>query len=682
MPSAKAGRPRSAVQLLGLFLAVSILPLGLLAGATVFVTQQNSIDEAHSQLRASTTAGAAFVDQQLGGLTDVLDSFAKRPSLVAALGNGTPATYDLALVSNTLDQLRLARGDIAYGFLADPEGVLRGISPLDPTVLGSDFSYRDWYRGALTTSRPYVSVAYKSAVGTKPLVIAAAVKIVSPDGITLGVLAATYTLATLQSYVADVARAQRVDLLVTDQAGAVVADPGGEPQSILSLATDSRVRAALAGGTGVSDSNQGAVPTLSAYAFSQATHWVILATVSRTQALESATRLSTIILSLAAMVGLAVLVGLALLFRALRAAEAAVAARRSAEDRFQAVFNSSGLGICTVSQGGELLEANPNLERMLGFEPGQLVTRNFADVTHPDDIELSRAAYRRVGAGEVPAISLEKRYITTAGEVFWGNMTVSAVRRTNGELDYFVAIVEDIDARRQASQLLEKLNRDKSHFVSLVSHEFRTALTGIQGFSEMLRDSDGLSAVEVRDYANDINADAQRLARMINELLDLERMESGKTTLNPVPVDLAAIVRAAVARLGAASPGHDFEVVVDPLVRPVSGDADKLTQVVTNLLSNAVKYSPEGGPVTVLIAAGERAVEVSISDTGLGIPAEHIDRIFERYARIESANTRYIAGTGLGLPIVKQIVEMHRGTVSVTSTPGQGSTFRFTIPWA
>jgi len=678
----RAGSPKASRRLLTFFLIVSLAPLVLLAAAAVFATQQAAEDQSQSQLKASAAAGAAFVDQQLGGLTDVLDSFAKRPSLIAALGDGNPASYDNTLVAAALDQLRQARGDIAYGFLADPKGTLRGISPFDATVVNTDFSYRDWYRGAISQPAPYVSAAYKSAVGSSSFVIAAAVRIQSPAGATVGILVATYTLATVQSYVADVARAQQVTLLVTDQVGGVVADPGGEPPFIRSIRADPRVQAALGGRQGLSAADVNGTPTLSAYTPAVGTHWAVIASVPRSTAFAAANRISALVLGLALVVGLAVLAAVVLLARVLRAAEEAVSARRTAEERFRAVFNSSGLGICTIGLDGELVEANPNLERMLGYAPGTLAHHNFADVTHPDDVELSRELYRRLAVGEADALSLEKRYLTTSGDVFWGNMTLSAVRAGNGKVDYFVAIVEDIDSRREASELLRKLDRDKSHFVSLVSHEFRTALTGIQGFSEMLRDQVDLSPAEVSEYAGDINADAQRLARMINELLDLERMESGKTVLNRSEVDLADLARAAVARARAADETHTFNLVPDPALKPVDGDADKLTQVLANLVGNAVKYSPEGGLVTIGVHAGQAFAEVSVTDTGLGIPPEHLERIFERYARIESANTRYIAGTGLGLPIVKQIVEMHGGTVSVTSQVGAGSTFKFTVPWA
>ena len=169
---------------------------------------------------------------------------------------------------------------------------------------------------------------------------------------------------------------------------------------------------------------------------------------------------------------------------------------------------------------------------------------------------------------------------------------------------------------------------------------------------------------------------------MINELLDLERMESGRTSLARDPVDLIELAQEALARAESTTPLHTFRLQTEGNVETVIGDADKLTQVFANLISNAIKYSPEGGEVMVRISAEPATAVVSVTDSGLGIPTEDLERIFERYARIESANTRYIAGTGLGLPIVKQIVEMHGGKVTVESEAGAGSTFSFTIPWA
>ena len=151
---------------------------------------------------------------------------------------------------------------------------------------------------------------------------------------------------------------------------------------------------------------------------------------------------------------------------------------------------------------------------------------------------------------------------------------------------------------------IERLNRLKSEFVSMVSHEFRTALVGIQGFSEMMCEQD-LEPAEVKSFARDIYNDSQRLTRMISEMLDLDRMEAGRMTLHIGPVDVNEAVRAAVDRARVISTKHQIVTQLDPRLAPVSGDSDRLLQVITNLLSNAIKYSPDGGEVVVTTRAAE-----------------------------------------------------------------------------
>jgi len=277
-----------------------------------------------------------------------------------------------------------------------------------------------------------------------------------------------------------------------------------------------------------------------------------------------------------------------------------------------------------------------------------------------------------VGAIVLRAYDENTRFTIDDGRLLglFGDQAVTAL--TNAEA---------FERQRIAMEQLEKVNRAKSEFVSIVSHEFRTPLTGIQGFSEIIRDED-LSAEEVKEYASDINKDAQRLSRMISEMLDLDRMEAGRMSLHRERTDVNAIVHEAAERLRPNAPSHEITLRLAPDLPEYLGDRDRLTQVVSNLLSNAVKYSPTGGTIAITSEVKDGGVHVAIADQGMGIPQDMLESIWERYTRVESDRTRGIQGTGLGLPIVRQIVSMHGGRVWAESEIGRGSVFHVLLPLA
>jgi signal transduction histidine kinase len=241
--------------------------------------------------------------------------------------------------------------------------------------------------------------------------------------------------------------------------------------------------------------------------------------------------------------------------------------------------------------------------------------------------------------------------------------------------------LEAFGRQRQAVEQLERLNRAKSEFVSIVSHEFRTPLTGIQGFSEMMRD-ENLTLDEMREYAGDINKDAQRLNRMINEMLDLDRMEAGRMTIHPEGIDFNALVGDVADRVRPNAPNHTITLDLQSDLPQVQADRDRMTQVASNLLNNAVKYSPTGGRITVTTRADRDQLRLDVRDEGLGIPPDALETIFERFSRVDSQATKDIQGTGLGLPIVRQIVQLHGGKVWAESELGRGSVFHVVLPLA
>jgi signal transduction histidine kinase len=194
----------------------------------------------------------------------------------------------------------------------------------------------------------------------------------------------------------------------------------------------------------------------------------------------------------------------------------------------------------------------------------------------------------------------------------------------------------------------------------------------------MIRDAD-ISIEEAKNFAGDINKDAQRLNRMINDMLDLDRIEAGRLVLRMEPVHVNAVLQEAADRTRASSERHTVTTRLDLAEPVVSCDEDRLAQIISNLLTNAVKYSPDGGEIVVTSRVIDSFVQIGVRDHGVGIAPDFVKRLFNRYERYEKTSGKVI-GTGLGLAIAKQIVEMHGGRIWVESTVGEGSEFQFTLP--
>jgi PAS domain S-box-containing protein len=359
---------------------------------------------------------------------------------------------------------------------------------------------------------------------------------------------------------------------------------------------------------------------------------------------------------------------------------------RSREHLLDEIIEHTPVGLARVGPDLRITNVNGHLGSLFHTRPQVLLGSRLGDYLAEEDVARIFAGFKtidRVGAETTEAASSARR---TDGSRVWVHWSVTAVRDPGGAIDYYLAMFEDIEAQHEAETAamanlasLERLNRLKSEFVSMVSHEFRTALTGIQGFSEMMSDQE-LPPADVMSFARDINSDAQRLTRMITEMLDLDRMEAGRMTLHIDSIDLNMTSRAAVERARVTTARHVLTMTLDPNLPRVSGDSDRLLQVIANLLSNAIKYSPDGGEIVLKTQATDNLVEVTVRDHGIGIPADFIDRLFGQYERYETQATSKIVGTGLGLAIARRIVEMHGGRIWVESNVGAGSEFHVTIP--
>lgn len=235
------------------------------------------------------------------------------------------------------------------------------------------------------------------------------------------------------------------------------------------------------------------------------------------------------------------------------------------------------------------------------------------------------------------------------------------------------------DARKEIlslSDFIRKLERAKTEYVSIVSHELRTPLTSIQGFSEMLK-SRRTPEEKKAEYYEIILKESERLSKLISNLLDLSRLEAG-VSLNKEPTKICALIAEDISIMKGQSEMHDFVLDTDGSIESLIVDPDRFRQIIRNLISNSIKFSPHGGKITVSVKRSGKYAEIAVIDNGIGIKAEELPLVFERFTRTEDA--AQIGGTGLGLAIVKHIVEMHDGNIKIESEPGKGTKFSIYFP--
>jgi signal transduction histidine kinase len=289
------------------------------------------------------------------------------------------------------------------------------------------------------------------------------------------------------------------------------------------------------------------------------------------------------------------------------------------------------------------------------------------------------------GAARIGSGALDQRIEVRTGDEVEA-LAEEFNRMTTRLRDSYANLEQKVDERtRDLAEALEKLeeaNQHKSDLLSTVSHELRTPLGAIKGYATaLLRFGPRIRQAERREFLESIDHAADRLSALIEDLLLAQRLDADKLPITPEPLNLAELAEEVVAELAPRAMEHDFVCVLPPNLPLARGESGRVRQVLVNLLDNAVKYSPEGGEIQIAAAARNGDVLVSVRDEGLGIPADHLLRVFERFHRVETGATRTTRGTGLGLHICQGLVQAQGGRIWVDSPgPGQGSTFSFTLP--
>jgi PAS domain S-box-containing protein len=382
-----------------------------------------------------------------------------------------------------------------------------------------------------------------------------------------------------------------------------------------------------------------------------------------------------------------------------KAREDDVSLRRS-EERYRRIVDLADEGILSLDTLGQTTYVNRRLLEMLGLDYSQLAGRKIVDLVPAEWQDRTRALWKEVRSGHT--VRVELPLVRANGETVWANVACTPMF-ADGVFQGAVSMLTDVTEPKRDREIRERVekeraallqdaerargeaeaaNRMKDEFLATLSHELRTPLTSIVGWTKMLR-SGQLDPETTTRAIETIDRNARLQTRLIADVLDLSRIVSGKLRLHMTPMELAPIIDAVLDTLRpvAEAKGITLRRAVDERHCPVSGDPDRLQQVVWNLISNALKFTPRGGVVEVGVRCREGEAEISVSDTGIGIGHELLPHVFERFRQGDASSTRSYGGLGLGLAIVRHLVELHGGRVSAHSGGlGQGATFRVRLP--
>jgi PAS domain S-box-containing protein len=378
---------------------------------------------------------------------------------------------------------------------------------------------------------------------------------------------------------------------------------------------------------------------------------------------------------------------------------------RLSEERFRLLVEGvPDYAIFLLDVKGHVATWNVGAEHIKGYKADEILGRHFSVFYPPEVLESGWPEHELQSAAQQGSFTDEGWRLRKDGSRFWAGVTITALRDAQQRLVGFAKLTRDLterkraeaielrsrereeilDAERSARMEAQRATRIKDEFLATLSHELRTPISAILGWTQvLLKSGDAIAASERRRAIEVIDRNARSQVHLIDDLLDLSRIMAGKVRLDLQQISIDDVVQAAIdsARPTADAREIELKYVFDPIPATVNADPSRVQQVVWNLLTNAIKFTPKGGRVQVLLQRVNSHVELSVSDTGIGIAPEYLPHVFDRFSQRDSSTGRTYGGLGLGLAICKQLVELHGGSIRVSSRgEGQGATFLVHLP--
>jgi PAS domain S-box-containing protein len=649
-------------------------------------------------------------------------------------------TRDVAAMTRHLNFFKEAHGYYLWLGVTDPKG--RIVAATDPASVGQDRSRSEWFRAVRERSGTYVEDAEPSEDAAGAFAVAFTAPITGSRGEFLGTVSTRVRMAELEQVFERTVRAfqalrgpaGRIEWQFMNRDGDLIVDSFLRQEGMVNLKVIG-LPSALFVGTAqpgyVEEMHlRRHVPVVTGYAQTEqhgnflGLHWGILIRMDRSDILAP---IEAILWKLG-LAGAAVFVPMVgfLLWITTRLrkewasaqeesarATAAEAAVRESEQRYRHIVDHAHDIIYSTDAEGRFTYCNPTAVRLLQYFPDEFLGRRFLDLIRPDYRQAAQRFYGRQFVRRTPSTYFEVPVLTKDGSEMWIGQNVQVIVKS-GRIEGFHAVARDITERKhtqaelqKAKEMAEAANRAKSEFLANMSHEIRTPMNAIIGMADLLLESP--LTKEQQEYVRIFRRAGDNLLTLVNDILDLSKVEAGSLTLEHVEFDLVELVEKTSEMVAMTAHDKGLELacqVMTDVPRDLVGDPHRLRQILLNLLGNALKFTMSGEVVLrVEMMNDERGTQnsepsslsvptsslnssihhssfivlrFSVSDTGIGIPADKLEVIFESFTQADSSTTRQYGGTGLGLTISKRLVELMGGRIWVTSTVGQGSTVSFT----